>query len=148
MVSIAPISGKNYAAEFDMDARCVEIKYYGNLDREAPEAVYGWMEENLPKVEAAGMTIMGVVFDFQQVEQFEADNLAAAQEESLSLRRQQREIISDLPIALVVKTIFQQTMVETTLMLNRQAKNPRIKIVNTIDEAHQHISTWRAAEST
>ena len=144
-IHIEPLIGPTYEARYDANESISYIKYKGTLTSEITAAVYRWMGAALKEVGAHKEELFGkggCIIDFTNVTGYDVENLATARSKSISMRLEQSEAVSDVPTALLVKTMDQEIMAQTSMQLAKQGKNPRVKIVKSEREAKKFIEEW------
>lgn len=122
-------------AYFDDEHRIVRIAYRGTLGAEPAEHVYEWLDHLMK--DASDESIQGEIFDFQQVVEFLPENLRTARKSSKRLNLRLEKV---LPVALIVKTFYQEEMLRSAMQI--PPDHPRKRIVHTEAEAVAFIIEW------
>lgn len=145
---VEPIKGSNYEAYFNFEEGIGYITYRGTLTSEATETVYNWLRSSLQNtpVEARAQ-IKGGIFDFSQVQDFAPPNLPTVHRKGRKFRREMGQIIINIPVAMVVKTPYQEAMVWASMKLAKQENDPRVKLVKSIEQAKAFIAQWHEAKT-
>lgn len=102
-------------------------------------SVYAWNNEVLQKVDIKA--IKGMFIDFRTVKKFDFKNLQTASKESRGLN--QKFDLSALPVAVLVKNMYQEQMVSISMKLTAQTQ--RMRMVYTEAEALQFLHDWHQA---
>lgn len=145
---VETIKGDNYEAHFDMDEGIGYITYRGTLTPEATETVYNWLKESLQSTpqESLGQ-IKGGIFDFSQVQDFAPPNLPTVQRKGRKFRREMGSVIINIPVAMIVKTPYQEAMVWASIKLAKQEHDSRVKVVKSLEQAKEFITQWQRPAS-
>ncbi|MBZ0305106.1 MAG: hypothetical protein K8I82_03470 [Anaerolineae bacterium] len=145
---VEPIKGENYEATFDVDEGIGYITYRGTLTPEATETVYHWLKDSLQNApqESLGQ-IKGGVFDFSQVQDFAPPNLPTAHRKGRKFRREMGQVIVNIPVAMLVKTPYQEAMVWASIKLAKQENDSRVKVVKSLEQAKEFITQWQRPAS-
>jgi hypothetical protein len=144
-INIEPLIGPTYEARYDTSDSISYINYKGVLTSDMTAAVYRWMGEALKQVALNKEELLGkggCIIDFTKVTGYDTENLATARNKSISMRLEQSDAVSAVPTALIVQTMEQEIMAQTSMQLAKQGKNPRVKIVKSMAEAKKFIEDW------
>lgn len=134
-MTIPPLERKNASAYYDAKTGIAYITYRGYLDADASAAVYDWLAD----LDEAVDHIYGEIFDFREVTEFMPDNLMEARKKSR--RRNLRQDVQSLPVAMIVKDFYQEEILRGPMQ--NVPENQRKRIVRGMDEAHYFLQTWR-----
>lgn len=133
---VTPLNHDNAEAVLDTDTGIIYITYSGVLSADVTTAVYDWLGD---VVQAVGMDkLYGEIFDFCNVTDFMPDNLVAARRHSR--RYNMRNNVRSLPVAMVVKTFYQEELLRGPLQ--NVEENKRKTIVRSMEEAHDFLDQW------
>lgn len=116
-------------AHYDALTQILHVRYSGVITPEVTRAAYGWGFELAEEIGAEN--IYALISDFRDVTTFDFKNLRTATSESRNLNK--KFDLSRLPVALVVKNMYQEQMVKVSMKMTDQVQ--RMKIVNTDEEA-------------
>jgi hypothetical protein len=123
-------------ASFDEARHLIRVAYRGSLGADVTVQVYNWIDE---LVKAVGLeTVQGEIFDFQNVSEFKEENLQMARK--TSKRMNIRLDMSQLPVALIVKTFYQEEILRGAMQVTPE--HQRKRIVRTEEEALAFIDEW------
>ena len=134
-MTIPPLERENATAHYDEETGIAYINYMGFLDADASVAVYEWLADLDEVVE----DLYGEVFDFRQVTEFMPDNLMEARKKSR--RRNMRQDVHTLPVAMIVKDFYQEEILRGPMQ--NVPENQRKRIVRGMDEALYFLQKWR-----
>lgn len=121
---------------FDESRLILRVAYTGSLGAEVTVQVYDWIDQliKLIGVEA----IHGEIFDFSGVTEFQESNLQTARK--TSKRMNIRVDTSNIPVALIAKTFYQEEMLRGAMQIPKE--HARKRIVKTEEEAYAFINEW------
>ncbi|MCI0712291.1 MAG: hypothetical protein L0154_19210 [Chloroflexi bacterium] len=129
------------AGHFDVDSGILRIAYSGNVTPEITGSIYTW---GWKLSEGVGVeNIHGMITDFRAVVKFAPQSLGAAVKESRRINK--AFDLSRLPVALIVRNLYQEHMVKISTDLSGNSE--RRKIVYSDDEALAFIENWHASHS-
>ena len=123
-------------ARYDTEQKIAIINYHGALGDHIAIDVYTWLDDVISIVGIDNMR--GEIFNFQDVEDFGLTNLMLARQKSKSINI--RKDTSRIPIALVVKNVYQEEILRGPMQVSPD--NKRKKIVHSEKEAIDFINNW------
>jgi hypothetical protein len=123
-------------AHFDPSQGISYIQYSGDVDGNDTRQVYSWVRELLTVI--GDNATYGVIFDFREVTHFATDNMAATRRETKKINTERDN--SNHPIALIVRTLYQEKLVEVTARVS--SDSDRKQIVYSMEEAMAFIHGW------
>ncbi len=133
--------GTNVTAHFDVQTGYLYVSYRDVISAETTASVYAWGAE-LAKL--VGITaIKAMLVNFQAVSKFDYNNLRTASKASRTIN--QEFDLSHLPVALIVKNMYQEQMVGISMKLMDQTQ--RMQMVYTEEEALKFVVNWQKANS-
>ena len=127
-------------ALYDAEARIVYVTYRGLLTSDDSTKVYQWLHELMVKL--GSENLYGEIWDFREVQEFLPDNLMDARKKSRGLNLR---INVDFPVAMIVKDFYQEEILRGPMQ--NVPENTRKAIVRSMDEAHQFLADWHAAQT-
>jgi hypothetical protein len=136
MLMVAYIEQKELFTSYDVVKRMFFISYPAVVTADVITQIYDWLHQAL----SAKPVIEGIVFDFQHVQRFDASNLAIIEQQSHALSTAHDMRL--LPVALVVKSSYQQRLVEQIAALMPPALHT--SIFQTINEVFPFMRQFRA----
>ena len=128
-------------AHYDTESRIVYVAYRGLLTSDDSTKVYQWLHELM--VNLGSENLYGEVWDFREVQEFLPDNLMDARKKSRGLNLR---INVDFPVAMIVKDFYQEEILRGPMQ--NVPENTRKAIVRSMDEAHQFLADWHAAQQS
>lgn len=131
-----PLQTERAVTEYDEDERLLIIRYFNELDGETTRLVYNWFINAITGVDPGD--VRGVIYDFSEVKRFTASNLTETRKGSLDLNA--RVDLSQIPIALVAKTVLQEQHIH--ISMKTTPNEERKAIVRDIHQARQYIRDW------
>jgi hypothetical protein len=135
-MSVERLEVEQATAYFDEGFRLIRVAYRGKLGSEVTVQVYDWIDY---VVSTMGLeNILGEIFDFSEVEEFLPENLQTARK--TSKRMNVRLDTSQLPVALIVKTSYQEEMLRGPMQVSPE--HMRKRIVKSEEEALVFIDEW------
>lgn len=139
-MSITSLHEPCVQCHYDDTTRIVYIVYSGQLDANASTAAYNWLAT---VNETMGLPY-GEIFDFRLVTEFMPDNLLEARKKSR--RRNLRNEVHQLPVAMIVKDYYQEEILRGPMQ--NVAENPRKIIVKSVEEAVSFLHDWHARNAS
>jgi hypothetical protein len=146
MIDIPPLDEPNVSGYFDTQQNIFYILYKDALSADATNTAYAWLFKYGAVV---GSGIRAFIFDFTAVKRFQRDNTRAAQNQSR--RANSTADLTGIPVALIVRTQYQEQLVLLSMKANKVEERTRICHSNT--EAHKFImdfhkkrQNWNAAQ--
>lgn len=133
-MTILSLNEERVQGRYDETTRIVHIVYSGQLDADASTAAYNWLATIN---ETVGMPY-GEIFDFRNVTEFMPDNLLEARKKSR--RRNLRNEVHQLPVAMVVKDYYQEEILRGPMQ--NVPENQRKTIVKSVEEAVDFLHEW------
>jgi len=127
-------------AHYDPESRIVYVTYRGLLTSEDSTKVYHWLHELM--VQLGSENLHGEIWDFRDVQEFLPDNLMDARKKSRGLNLR---INVGFPVAMIVKDFYQEEILRGPMQ--NVPENTRKAIVRSMDEAHQFLTEWHAAQT-
>jgi hypothetical protein len=125
---------------FDPHNRILHVAYFGHVTAETTSAIYQWgwrlSEEVGPE------NIYGMIIDFSAVLAFAPQSVGTALRESRRINR--TFDLSHLPVAHIVKNLYQEQMVTISTDLSGQPE--RMRLVYSEDEALSFIENWQTTQ--
>ncbi len=128
-------------AYFDDETGIVHVTYRGVLSPDITAQVYKWMMESVQHLDVKD--IIGGIYDFREVRDFNKGNLATAHRESRNFNV--KVDVSSIPAALIVETLFQEQMVKVSMQLT--PGQDRKRIVKSMDDAVEFIKQFRKRQT-
>jgi len=125
-------------AYYDTEEKLLVVAYHGVLSAEITSQFYGWLVSTMKENPALVSEARGSIYDFRGVTDFQSSNITTARKESTTVS--QTVDVRDHPVALLVETIFQERMVNSTMRLTQQLDRKRI--VHSIEDAKAFIDEW------
>lgn len=141
MSIIAPVEHDDLVAYFDDEIGISLITYGGTITADTIGRVYRWVEALLQQIDPA--STRGVIYDFRDVREFHPTYLAAVQRQSKRMERDHDN--SGHAVALIVDTLYQETMVKMSAQLGAKSSRPRVHLVNSMEAALTFIDDWHSA---
>lgn len=135
MSEIPKLEKPSVTAHFDPDKRLIFVAYIGVLDTQPTLDYYHWMQEEMfPHLQ----TVRGAIFDFREVTKFQPRNALTVLHASRNLHQQID--LRHMPVALIIKDIYQEHMVRIAANMTPQTNNKHV--VHSMDEALTYIKQW------
>jgi len=128
----------DFVAYYDSEKAVAMIQYRNTLTSKVTAAAYLWLHDLLAGIDIAA--VKGCFFDFQPVKIFQFGNIQEVRRQSGELNRTYD--LSHIPVALVVKDIYQEEIVTQGMQLNPQQK--RLKLVHSLEDGYQFFEAFRA----
>jgi hypothetical protein len=133
---VAYIEQKELFTSYDVVKKLFFISYPAVVTADIIAQVYGWLQQALSDRPA----IEGVVFDFQHVQRFDAAYLTAIEQHTTTLSKTYD--LRLLPVALVVKSTYQQRLVED--IVARMPPSLIKGVFHSINEVFPFVRQFRA----
>lgn len=143
-VSIPPLVMENCEGHYDFATATGTITYSGEITPEMTTRVYQWMGQAL-KLMPEDHTVRGAIFDFTGVDETSSTNITTANVRGKSFRAEHAPVVTNIPTALIVNTMYQELLVETMMKLakhSRDESESHVRVVRSKDEARAFIDGW------
>lgn len=137
-MNVESLQVEQATAYFDEERRYIRVAYRGSLGSDVTVQVYDWIDRVVKQIGVDG--ILGEIFDFSEVTEFQPENLQTARK--TSKRMNVRLDTSSLPVALVVKTFYQEEILRGAMQI--APGHARKRIVKSEAEALAFIEEWSA----
>jgi hypothetical protein len=141
-VSFERLEIPEVTAYYDEDQRIVFVVYTETLTPEISKAVYEWANRVATSEEVARSR--GSIYDFRRVQKFNLGNLTVVQQKSTQLNR--KEDFSNHAVALIVDTLYQESMVKTAMQIS--PGQARKRIVHSMEEALAFVESFHEKRRT
>lgn len=135
-MNVEPLNTENVTASFDPDTRIACITYTGELTPAITTQAYGWIISKA--LEVGVENIYGGYFDFRDVTKFLVENVRTVKRAHKS--KPPAVDFSRTPTGLIVKDLYQESMVRVSMRVNEQSD--RLRIVHSEEEALQFLDEW------
>ena len=140
-MNVEPLKTDNVTATFDPETGIARVVYKGNLTPGITAHAYGWVINSAFQVGVE--KIYGGYFDFREVAKFMVENVRTVKR---AHEAKPPEVdFSRVPTGLIVKNLYQESMVRVSMRVNEQST--RFRIVNTEEEALQFFEEWHQQNS-
>jgi len=142
--TIPPLVIQDCECRYDFSSATGTITYCGEITPEITRKVYEWMAQTLNLI-PPGHKVRGAIFDFTRVDESSSTNITTANIRGKSFRAEHAPIITSIPTALVVQTMYQELLVETMMKLAKHSRDDadsHVRLVTSLDEAHSFIDEW------
>jgi hypothetical protein len=137
-MSVERLEIEQATAYYDAEQRMVRIAYRGSLGSDVTVQVYDWLDKLIQEIGVE--KIHGEIFDFSGVTEFQPSNLQTARKTSKRLNV--KIDTSQLPVALIAKTFYQEEILRGSMQISPD--HTRKRIVKSEDEAFTFIHDWNA----
>jgi hypothetical protein len=135
-VSFERLELPEVTAYYDEAQRIVFVAYTETLTPDISKAVYEWANRIATSEEVARSR--GSIYDFRRVQKFNLGNLTVVQQKSTQLNR--KEDFSNHAVALLVDTVYQESMVKTAMQIS--PGQARKRIVHSMEEALAFVESF------
>ena len=135
-MSIEPLHIEQASVYYDEAEKIVHVAYRGDLGADVTVQVYDWLDNLIRTIGVEN--IYAEIFDFREVTAFQEENLQTARK--TSKRMNLRLDTSQFPVALLVKTFYQEEILRTPMHI--PPEHQRKRIVKTEAEARAFIEEW------
>ena len=139
---IERMEAEQFTAWYDDDVNILYVVYKGVLTADVTAQVYRWLGDAIRRNPAEVSRARGSIYDFRQVTGFDSRNLTSAQRQSQQLNNQVD--MSNHPVALLVQTPAQETIIHVELKISPQ--QDRKRLVRTEEEAYNFIVNFNPVE--
>lgn len=139
-----PFQSEHMTGQYDDAKRIAVFTWAETATAHETAAAYAWVADLMDAL-PPDRPLRGSIIDFSGVVTFAQDNLRQARTESKKLNQTKAEALSHLPTGLVVKTMYQEMYVRTSMRLANQDETeamPRVRLVHSVEEAEAHIAAW------
>lgn len=137
-MALIPLNTEHINTYYDSELKLLIVSYHGILSADITKQFYQWLIPTMQTNPHLITEARGSIFDFRDVQEFQASNITTTRRESGAAS--QTADISNHPVALIVDTMLQERMVESTMRLTVQ--RDRKRVVHSIDEAVEFINEW------
>ncbi|MCU0497670.1 MAG: hypothetical protein MUF87_09995 [Anaerolineae bacterium] len=135
--AIGYVDPKKASCVYDLQTRIGIVTYFGRLTPETTVTVYSWIAKAFVGLGVDQM--LGGIFDFRLVTQFDTANLSTVQRTSGKLNT--NFDFSAVPTAMIVSNPYQEQFLRVSMKITPQEQRKRI--VKTEDEALAFILSFR-----
>lgn len=145
-----PFQSEHMTGQYDDKKRIAIFTWAETATAHETTAAYAWVADLIDAL-PPDRPLLGSIIDFSAVVAFAQDNLRQARTESKKLNQTKAEALSHLPTGLVVKTMYQEMYVRTSMRLANQDETealPRVRLVHSVEEAEAHIAAWHLYHQT
>jgi hypothetical protein len=143
-VDIPSLVMENCEGHYDFATATGTITYSGEITPEMTTRVYQWMGQTL-KLLPEGHVVRGAIFDFTGVKETSSTNITTANVRGKRFRTEHAPVVTNIPTALLVQTLYQELLVEMMMKLakhSRDESESHVRMVKTMDEARAFIDGW------
>jgi len=137
-MNLPQINTPSLTAYYDDTSKLTHVIYRGQMTAQMTIDVYRWILSLAAYIDVAD--VRGSIYDFREVPNFDRYSLSTVQRESRNLNFNLD--VSNIPVALVVKNLIQESMVRIGMKVSPQEH--RKKIVMSEADALQFFATWHA----
>lgn len=132
---------EHFTAFYDEESRILFVTYRDALTPSISAQFYRWLGQTAQNHPDKVLTARGSIFDFREVTSFGSGNLTSVQRQSQQIGHKME--LSNHPVALIAKTVYQQEMLRLTMQITQ--KQDRKRIVSSVDEALAFINEFHTA---
>lgn len=130
------IKGDNFITRYDSDTQLLYGIYGAEANGETTARIYMALIRLMRQANLSEIT--GIILDLRRVDSFSRDNLAAMQRESF--RFNQKNDLSQIPLAFVVNTDMQEQI--ANLVIQMTPDKDRSEITFSTAEARAYFDDW------